>query len=66
MEQPSALGPVITRIPERRRAGVTDYFSPGSQGRVWPGLGYLPSGPRGGQLQQSQVKLDRKPLLTSF
>ena len=66
MEQPSALGPVITRIPEPRRGGVTDYSSPGSQGRVRPGPGYLPSGPCGGQLQQAQVKLDRKPLLTSF
>ena len=66
MEQPSALGPVITRIPEPRRAGVTDYSSPGSQGRVWPGPGYLLSGPHGGQLQQAQVKLDKKALITSF
>ena len=51
MEQPSALGPVITCIPEPRRAGVKDYSSPGSQGQVRPGPGYLPSGPRGGQLQ---------------
>ena len=62
MEQPSALGPVITRIPEPRRGGVTDYSSPGSQGRVRPGPGFLPSGPPGGQLQQAPVKPDSKTL----
>ena len=43
MEQPSALGPVIMCIPEPRRGGVTDYSSPGSEGRVRPGPGFLQS-----------------------